>query len=698
MRHALLGCLLALLLPACAGEAPSRTCESTSECTGGRVCLDGRCVVTPDGGPSADGGEGADAPELPDGGGLVLEDGGSSTAPDEDGDAISDAQEGRSTGTDSDADGVPDFRDLDSDDDGILDVDEAGDDRVATLPVDADGDGIPDFRDLDSDGNGVLDRVEGSEDLDGDGRIDASDIDNDGDGLLDRDEVGPSAAAPSDTDGDGIFDLDEIDSDADTISDAFEDLFDTDADGRRDGIDTDSDDDGYSDAIEAGDADLLTVPVDTDVDGVPDFRDADSDGDGIADAAEAGYGTSRTESDSDGDGVSDLIEIGAGTSPTDGTVSPRTRGDFVFVVPYLEPPAPPRDTLSFRTSIQFADIYFLFDRSGSMAGEIGALRTAVSGIMSDLTCLDSGVPCTEDAECATGQVCGFGGTCISDPALDACVASAWTGGGWYLDNLTNVQSLQPSPAVTSAALGFGTTGSTEALYRSLVGVATGASSSGCASPLPGDRIGCPAFRRDAVRILVTFTDEDSDAGTLAAAAGALQTAGITMIGVWSGAAGAAARNALRDVVRDSGSLDSAGAPLIVDGVDSAVVPVVVSAINEIVESVPLRATIEAADDPSDAVEAVSTFIQRLETNTVSPGCAVAPTVDTNADTFPDAFPAVRPGTEVCWDVVVNMNTTVMPLLAPQVFRATLTVRGDGSPLDEREVYFLVPPRIPDPGS
>lgn len=40
-----------------------------------------------------------------------------------------------------------------------------------------------------------------------------------------------------------------------------------------------------------------------------------------------------------------------------------------------------------------------------------------------------------------------------------------------------------------------------------------------------------------------------------------------------------------------------------------------------------------------------------------------------------------------------MNTTVMPTADPQVFRARLTVRGDGSPLDDRIVYFLVPPRI-----
>ncbi len=44
-----------------------------------------------------------------------------------------------------------------------------------------------------------------------------------------------------------------------------------------------------------------------------------------------------------------------------------------------------------------------------------------------------------------------------------------------------------------------------------------------------------------------------------------------------------------------------------------------------------------------------------------------------------------------------MNMTVMPTLDPQVFRARIAVIGDGAtPLDTRDVFFLVPPRIPDP--
>ena len=51
-----------------------------------------------------------------------------------------------------------------------------------------------------------------------------------------------------------------------------------------------------------------------------------------------------------------------------------------------------------------------------------------------------------------------------------------------------------------------------------------------------------------------------------------------------------------------------------------------------------------------------------------------------------------PGNRVCFDVVVKTNVTVEPTEAPQLFRATVEVLGDGfTSLDERDVFFLVPP-------
>jgi hypothetical protein len=641
---------------------------------------------------------GCDAPNV-----IVRPDGGPRDAysgpADRDGDTIGDDDEGGASGRDTDGDGTPDVLDADSDGDGRPDAEEAGDADVRSAPRDSDGDSTPDAFDTDSDNNGIPDAREEAADTDGDGRQDAYDLDDDDDGLLDARELRGATSPPADTDGDGLEDHHDADSDADTIADGDDLDVDTDADTILDFLDADSDADGIPDATEAGDTDLATPPVDTDMDMVADFRDPDSDGDGLSDRDEVTVSmTSPLSSDTDADGVSDLIETAAGTSPTDGTESPRTRGDFVFVVPFMEPPAPTRDTLAFRTSIQFADVYFLFDRSGSMSAEISALRTAVGTLVGDLTCRDFGVACTRDSECAAGQVCGLTGSCIEDPGLDTCITSPWTGGGWYLGEYTNTQSLQADPAVTAAALGFGTSGSTEAQYRAVWGVADPAgapgSESGCTGPGAGT-IGCPAFRDEAVRILVAFTDEDSDGGeTAAQAAAALMASDITFIGVWSGAAGAGARSDLVDLANASGSVDRTGAPLVFDGADSSVVPAVTAAINEIVEGVPLRATIEASDEPGDAGDALQ-FIDYLETNTTAPDCASIATEDTDADTHPDAFPAVTPGTRICWDVVPVTNTTVMPDVRPLLFEARLTVRGDGSPLDARRVYFLVPPRPPE---
>lgn len=623
---------------------------------------------------------------------------------DADHDTILDADEGAETSVDTDGDGEPDYLDRDSDDDGIFDRDEAGDADPITPPVNSDGDGEPDFRSTDADGNGILDGDELDADTDGDGFPDRADRDDDNDTANDVMELRGILDPPIDTDGDGIPNLKDPDSDNDLILDGDEIGADTDGDGLLDWEDLDSDEDGISDSEEAGDSDLRSPPLNSDEDTgdtTPDFRDPDSDNDGLSDRLERANGTSTRIGDTDEDGVSDLIEVAAGTDALDPDENPRTRGDFVFVVPHMEAPEPARDTLEFRTNLQFADVYFLFDESGSMSSEIDALRTAVTSLASDLTCADSGVACERDSGCGAGEICSsFSGTCIEDPGLDSCLLSPWTGVGKYEDDYDNLLSLQPSPAATAFALSFPTPGSTENLFGAVWGVANPESApgveNGCAAPAMG-RLGCPAFREEAARILVAFTDENSDDALDAADVGAaLRDADITFIGVWSGTASSAERQDLVDIARESGSFDRTGMPLVFNGADSAVVPAVTSAIEEIVEGVPLRVTIAAADAPDDDGDALQ-FIDHLEVNTGGGRCsAIATTEDTDGDGFADAFPSVLPGTPVCWDVIARRNETVEPAEEPLVFRAELTVSGDGSPLDTRTVYFLVPPFVPPP--
>ena len=314
---------------------------------------------------------------------------------------------------DSDADGVRDFRDNDSDNDGIYDVIEAGgidadsdsrvdgffdadgkgvDDRVQStaLPIfDTDGDGTLDFRDSDSDNDGISDRLEAGSnpsaplDTDADGAADYREQDSDADGIPDRIEAGtnpgslldsnsdgvpdyrdPDSASDSSTashagvesggrrrpdrDDDGIANQDDLDDDNDGILDVQENGFDADGDGFLDANSQDSDGDGTPDAYDldsdndgildnreaqpdfalltAIDWDLngainISVPVgsngvadiiETSADsGVLNYSIADSDGDGTPDFI---------DTDSDNDGISDLVEAGGIDLDNDGRI------------------------------------------------------------------------------------------------------------------------------------------------------------------------------------------------------------------------------------------------------------------------------------------------------------------------------------------------------------------------------------------
>lgn len=627
----------------------------------------------------------------------------SAPSDDHDGDGILDVDE--APPHDADGDLVPDYLDLDSDADTILDRIEAGDDDPITPPVDSDHDGAPDFVDPDADDNGIADRDETEGDLDGDGTLDFADLDDDDDLLSDAAEL--RGEPPIDHDEDGRLDYQDPDSDEDTILDGQDLVMDTDRDGAIDMHDDDSDADGYPDAIEAGDDILETPPVDTDGDGTLDFRDPDSDGDGLSDAAELGLGTDRASTDTDGDDVSDLIEVGAGTDPLDPLDNPRVRGDFVFVVPYREAPFPARDTLHFTTDVQLADVYFLFDRTGSMAAETNSLRSAVVSIIANLSCEDTGTACTGDASCGAGRACGPSATCIEDPAIAGCIPSIWTGAGIYggsslMYPIDNLASLSPDPSATEAALptDAGIYGSDEVLFQAAECMAdptrcSSARTRNCAAT----GVGCPGYRESALKMLVMITDEQNEfpdpTYTADTAGAALTLAGITFVGIDADPLHQG-RADLEAVARASGSLDSDGIPLVYDGDEGAVVAAVTTAIAEIAHEVPFRATTEVLDEPGDDGDAAP-FIARLEVNVSAAGCTIVVASDTDLDGFEDTFDSLRPGTPVCWDVVPAQNDSAPPELTPLVFRARIRVLGDGSPLDERLVHFLVPPRIPEPG-
>jgi hypothetical protein len=249
---------------------------------------------------------------------------------------------------DSDGDEIPDYLDLDSDNDGILDITEAGggiydanqDGRVdnyiegqgpdglssvfepgrvgnsANLPNrDTDNDGRKDYVDLDSDNDGIFDILEaGGQDINNDGRADIS-ADGDNDGIANIFDInnGESPLDDSDFDGDGFPDRIDIDSDGDGIVDVIESQITSGAPRKALGNDTDGD--GIDNAFDSNNGGTPTVPVDTDSDGKPDYLDLNSDNDGLVDAIE-GWDTDGNSianitpagTDADGDGLDDAYD------------------------------------------------------------------------------------------------------------------------------------------------------------------------------------------------------------------------------------------------------------------------------------------------------------------------------------------------------------------------------------------------------
>ena len=186
---------------------------------------------------------------------------------DSDGDFITDTEEIGNVAdpSDTDSDDILDALDDDSDGDGYLDIEEAGDTDLTTPAIDTDEDGIANFQDFDSDGDGIDDITdtchlvvdEDQADTDGNGEGDLCADDIDGDGVPNDEDVCVYIVDPDqpDLDGDGEGDDCDGDVDGDELLNDFDvcpeipsdDQTDTDGDGDGDECDDDVDGDGIID-------------------------------------------------------------------------------------------------------------------------------------------------------------------------------------------------------------------------------------------------------------------------------------------------------------------------------------------------------------------------------------------------------------------------------------------------------------------
>ena len=227
----------------------------------------------------------------------------------------------------TDGDTLQDYLDLDSDNDGLLDIIEAGgtdtnndgrldtftdldqnglDDNTEAAPLsipDSDIDGNPNFRDLDSDNDGITDTVEsGSVSNPANGQIGGF-VDTNQNGIADGIET--TAVTPINSDGDTYPDHLDIDSDNDGITDNYEGQSST---GYISPANADTDNDGLDDAYDPNNGGTFITPVNTDGADNPDYRDNDSDNDGVIDLIEGHDANSNGFADWDTDGDNDITD------------------------------------------------------------------------------------------------------------------------------------------------------------------------------------------------------------------------------------------------------------------------------------------------------------------------------------------------------------------------------------------------------
>ncbi|MFT4764322.1 MAG: hypothetical protein ACI9OH_001416 [Oleispira sp.] len=173
-----------------------------------------------------------------------------------------------------------------------------GEAELPFIQFDQDQDQRPNHLDLDSENDGVMDVVEsGLNDSNGDGKMDAGDtLITDGSQLLD-------------SDADSLPNMLELKSDGisfDLIVNGLSDTLDKDANGILDST-IDMDRDGIMDSVDNAVGAQGTLP-DLDGDGIPNHLDDDDDGDGILDVNENPQQQYFTGLDADADGIDDGVD------------------------------------------------------------------------------------------------------------------------------------------------------------------------------------------------------------------------------------------------------------------------------------------------------------------------------------------------------------------------------------------------------
>ncbi len=217
------------------------------------------------------------------------------------------------------------------------------------------------------------------------------------------------------------------------------------------------------------------------------------------------------------------------------------------------------------------------------------------------------------------------------------------------------------------------------------------------------------YRADAARIFVTVSDEPNQwpngAFTAASAGQILIDRQVTFIGIDASTGGAG--NGIADLTalaQQSNSIGSDGLPLLRSGDGATIIGEVTEAIREVINEVPIDVTIEAAEVSGDAGDALR-FLDFVEANLSGDDLDGNGTIDCESDgitatdgpdldALADQFPGLKPGRRICWDVHPISNTIEPAGDEVKLYELSLVVRGNGAVLDQRSVFFLIPPKPP----
>ncbi|HNW83088.1 MAG TPA: hypothetical protein PKG52_09375 [bacterium] len=500
---------------------------------------------------------------------------------------------------------------------------------------------------------------------------------------------------------------DSADDDGDGILNGIEGCEDADGDTLVNCIDEDSDGDGILDNEECGG----TTCKDTDGDGIPDYLDRDSDNDGLKDKKEHEIGTDPYNKDTDGDGSDDLAESVYGSDPKD-PEDTIPAGIFYVVLPFQGTTDVERE-LSFSTKIEAIDVMFVIDASGSMFAEIDQVRDNIKTQIID----------TIKAEFPGDEFAAFGLSRIT---------FANTG-----DFMRQKMTLNAEELKTSLD-NFGENGGiaqgiselhSPVLYwnanpEGFLGTAklAGVSISAPINLPPADctgqlgSIGHACFRKKSMPIYIYITDgehadcgvapncswlTDPGFGTGPVFEDALQmmgAIGVKVIGIdtWHEFQDEAQTKPADhpDPIKDmtimaerTGSLNKNGEPFIyrtVDNEGNGMPTQIGEAIVDLTTFIDMDVTTGKMSDENCNGQTAADFIKSSKTVKAVPADGVADKTETT-------FKSVKQGTEVFFNVKFGNDFCENNTEEPLVFKAQVTVLGNGSYLSSRLVTVIVPP-------